>query len=362
MTKTERKEIIQKYREAYPAVHRMALVFGNCRIRVTANSEHLIDELTTYYGTFVTPDAPDNADIGITVHEAPTPELPERFTVRQPDPGKTKIKEEYLDLANGRIVRKRLTGMIFVFGEGENLAIGPCMENSNQVVNFINNRFIEWELCRGCLLGHAAGVICDGKGLALAGFSGAGKSTLALHIMSRGATFVSNDRLMIEQQDSGLIMYGVAKLPRINPGTILNNPDLASVMTADERRRFSGLPKAELWNLEYKYDAPIDICFGPDRFELDAPMNALAILNWKHGAGPMSVREVRLSERADLLPAFMKSTGLFFTPCDGCGMPEPSAENYAQYLSLCRVLEFSGGVDFKKAAEICVTFLKTGVL
>ena len=68
--------------------------------------------------------------------------------MKTPDPGKTKIKEEYVDLDDGRIVRKRLTGMLFVFGGGQNVAVGPCGANLNQVINFINNRYIEWLLCR----------------------------------------------------------------------------------------------------------------------------------------------------------------------------------------------------------------------
>ena len=62
-------------------------------------------------------------------------------------------------------------------------AVGPCLANDNQIVNFINNRLIEVRLRAGDLLFHAAGVARNGRGLALAGFSGAGKSTLALAIM-----------------------------------------------------------------------------------------------------------------------------------------------------------------------------------
>ena len=243
----------------------------------------------------------------------------------------------------------------------DHAAVGPCMDNLNQVVNFINNRYIEWLLCRGCLLGHAAGIIWNGRGLAMAGFSGAGKATLALHIMSRGAAFVSNDRLMIESRDGdGLYMYGVAKLPRINPGTILNNPSLISIMSEEEQERFGSMPREELWELEHKYDAPIDECFGADLFVLDAPMNALAILNWRPDGGATSVRKVDIAERRDLLPAFMKSTGLFFLPQAGCRMPEPSEQNYASHLHQCDVLEFSGGIDFDKAAACCLSFLETG--
>ncbi len=357
-TKTE---IVQEYRENCPAGYKFYLKFGNCRIEVAASLPEIADELREYYSAFIK-NTGDRADIVITVHEADPPEFSASFATKAPDPGKTKIKEEYLDLKDGRIVRKRLTGMVFMFGQGENLAVGPCLANLNQVVNFINNRYIEWELCRGCLLGHAAGVLYKGKGLALAGFSGAGKSTLALHIMNHGAAFISNDRLMIERKNGSLVMYGVGKLPRINPGTILNNPSLGTILSDDEREVFSSLPEKDLWGLEHKYDAPIDRCFGPDRFVLNAPMYALAILNWKHGAGPMEVGEVNLAQRPDLLPAFMKSVGLFFAPCNGCAMPEPSVENYTAFLSLCRVLEFRGGVDFEMAAHTCTAFLENGGL
>ena len=357
-TMNYRKGLVAHFRETYGAAHDIDMVFGGCAIRIRANSPRIIEALDAYFGNFVMKiEAPD---ILVSVHEAPRLELPYDFMIKQPDPGKTKIKEEYLDLPDGRIVRKRLTGMIFVFGEGDNVAVGPCLDNLNQVVNFINNRYIEWLLCKGCLLGHAAGIIWHGKGLAMAGFSGAGKSTLALHIMTHGATFVSNDRLMIEERRDALFMYGVAKLPRINPGTILNNPSLIGIMSDEEQEAFQALPREELWALEHKFDAPIDECFGSDLFILSAPMYALAILNWTPDGGPTTVRKVDLSERRDLLPAFMKSTGLFFVPGRDCRMPEPSEENYASCLSRCDVLEFSGGIDFHKAAEACLTFLDTG--
>jgi HprK-related kinase B len=226
----------------------------------------------------------------------------------------------------------------------------------NQVVNFINNRHIQWALCRGCLLGHAAGVIVNGRGLAMAGFSGSGKSTLALHLMSRGAVFVSNDRLMVERNEDAVRMYGVAKLPRINPGTALNNPHLKKIISAEEMERFQAMSEAELWDLEYKYDAPIDELFGPDRFVLQAPMFGLVILNWRRGGGPLKVDKVDLRERRDLLPAFMKSAGLFFTPDGACRSTPPTESSYLDMLSACKVWEMSGGADFDGAARHCLQF------
>ena len=353
----QRKALVARLREAYPTPFEVDLAFGPCRITVAVNEQRMARALSDYFKPFAA--AAGDSDIYITAHHAPEPDLPVSFIVKPPDPGKTKIKEAYADIPGGRIVRKQITGMVFIFGGQENLAIGPCLENMNQVINFVNNRFIEWRLCRGGLLGHAAGIMVDGRGMALAGFSGAGKSTLSLHIMSQGATFISNDRLIISSSDNGVQMYGVAKMPRINPGTALNNPDLKTVIPPDERQRLSDMESDDLWDLEQKYDAMIDDCFGSGRFVLQAPMAGLVILNWKRGETGFFVRRVDLSQRRDLLPAFMKPVGLFFSSHKDCVMPEPTEDNYIQLLAKTRVWEFGGGVDFDAAAKQCMMLCRS---
>ena len=322
-----------------------------------SNSTRLLATLGRYFDGFVSSEA--RPDIVITAHEAEPPQLECSFTIKQPDPGKSTIKEEFCQLGEGRIVRKRLTGMMFIFGNDEHLAIGPCLENSNQVINFINNRFIGWQLNQGSFLAHAAAVLEKGRGLALAGFSGMGKSTLALHLVSRGADFVSNDRLMVKSNGSSLKMTGVAKLPRINPGTALNNPDLSKVIPDDEKDQFVSLTSEALWQLEHKYDVYIDECFGAKRFVLSGPMDGLIILNWQRNSGSLQIRKVNPAERSHLLPAFMKATGLFYLPNTRL-QPDPTIEEYSELLSHCPVYEISGGVDFEGAADACLQFLHNG--
>lgn len=353
-------DLAQRLQGDQPLDARGGYGFAGCRIEVRSNAPEVIRRLDAYFADFRDPAAVGAADIIVTAVEAAAAELDLDFAVKPPDPGKSKIKEEFIDAADGRIVRKRLTGMVFAFGGGHHLAYGPCLENDNQLINFINNRFIQWTLDRGWLLCHAAAVARGRDGLAMAGFSGMGKSTLALELMRRELTFVSNDRLLIQRGAGGLRLRGVAKLPRVNPGTVLNNPALAPVMEPAERERAAGLGPQALWALEQKYDVWLDRCFGPGRFRLDAGMRGLLMLNWQLDGGPLRIRRVALAERPDLLGAFSKSVGLFYDPEPGAAPPDWSPQAYLAVMADCPVFELSGGVDFARAADAGLAFIETG--
>lgn len=346
----------------FPADQRLGLRFVDDRIDLLSNSSELVQRLREYYRDFLDDTGAPAATI--TALESPRLDLDIDFEVKQPEPGKTSLKEQFKDFPDGRIVHKLKTGMVFLFGSGDRYAVGPCIENDAQVVNFINNTCIEMHVRRGALLFHAAGIAIDGKGLAIAGFSGAGKSTLALEIMCRNTDFVSNDRLMVQKKADGLAMTGVAKMPRVNPGTVLYNERLWPVMSEEDRARFGALPQEELWDLEHKYDAFIDTCFGKDKFTLQSEMAGLVLLNWKRDGVGLDHSLVDLGERPDLLPSFMKSVGLFVDldteRDDETGLPEldASQEQYIELLKGCPVLEFTGGIDFQSAADICLEYLK----
>jgi HprK-related kinase B len=89
-------------------------------------------------------------------------------------------------------------------------------------------------------------------------------------------------------------------------------------------------------------------------------MAGLVVLNWKRTSTPCEVRRVTLGERRDLLPAFMKSVGLFFEMDDPACDMDFSDEAYIELLKDCPVMEITGGVDFAVASQTCLNFLKGG--
>ncbi len=342
--------------EAQPPRHHLEVTFADATVAIASNSRALVDKLAAYYRDFL--GQTGATIVSVTAIEAPPPEFGLPLTLKEPDPGKTRIKEAFVDLPDGRVVRKLLTGLVFLFGHGANYAVGPCLANENQVVNFINNRFIELRLRRGALLFHAAGVAEGRAGLVLSGFAGAGKSTLALELMRHGMDFVSNDRMLVSREGRELTMTGVAKMPRVNPGTALHNPSLAPVMSEEDRRRFAALPLDALWNLEHKYDVRIDRCFGPGRFRLSCPMAGLVVLHWKRGAAPMTAGRASLRDRRELMAAFMKDPGLFYELDEPDAPTAAGEEAYLDLLGDLPVLAIEGGVDFPRATQACLDFLR----
>ena len=328
---------------------------GGCRIDVATNATELATKLKRYFHELLV-DGDGSPDFSILAVDADALELSGPWIAKQPDPGKKRIKEEWFDLPDGRVVRKRLTGMVFVFGGGLHLAYGPCLANDNQVVNFVNNRYMQWRLAQGFLLAHAGAVASEGRCIALCGPSGAGKSTAALGLLSAGLDFVSNDRLLFRARGDEVEVQGVPKHPRVNPGTVLHNTLLDGMIEEPERSRLLALPSEELRELERKYDVIIDGVLGPGRFRMQAELAALVVFNWG-GDGKARARPVDLRERPELLPMITKSPGLFYDSHPAGEPLDLSDERYLQALAGSPVLEITGRRDFDAAQRLCLEAL-----
>ncbi|MGB0659323.1 MAG: HprK-related kinase B [Mangrovicoccus sp.] len=332
-----------------------SLAAGHLRITVLC-PEPLRSDLMAYFAVALS-EGPGQ----ITVHVIPDQQLaaPIDWSDWAREHGKSGRKDAICDLSDGRLIQKIRSGVTFLQGPDLAVAFGPVAENQSTVINFINTQILNACLREGWQLCHSAAITKAGRGLAISGLSGGGKSTSVLRLMDiPGTAFVSNDRVLVQGGQAPQAL-GIPKHPRINPGTILGNPKLHTMLSAARRAELEAMPSPELWQLEEKHDLMIDQIYGPGRIQLQAPLTDIWVLNWQHGASePTQLTQVDIGTRPDLLGAIMKSPGPFYQHPSGAFEPNGATSDPAPYLSAfagLTVCEISGRVDFDAIYEFGLT-------
>jgi HprK-related kinase B len=171
-------------------------------------------------------------------------------------------------------------------------------------------------------------------------------------------TYLTNDRLFVRAGSGTVQACGIPKLPRINPGTIVHNRKLHSLIPPRERDALLQMPAQQLWELEDKYDVHIDRVYGDGRIVQEASLTALLILNWQRdAAAELAVEAVDLAQRRDLLAALMKSPGPFYQYPDGHFQQDTDGFDESAYLDTLQgvaVYEARGRIDFSAMARLCI--------
>ncbi len=332
------------------------LNLGRCVVRVRSNAQSILNDLGDYFSHYVIQSTDSHCEMTVLIIESDNVDLPLNFYDWKREVGKTGRKDSVCDIQDARLIKKVRTGMLFLQSEDYRIAKGACSENLNQVINFINNQYMTWLQQRDWLNCHAAALVKDGYAYAIAGFSGGGKSTLMLHMLDHDDTnFLSNDRLFIHLEEKQAKAAGIAKMPRINPGTIIHNPRLNHMLPKAEQERLLAMPTEMLWNLEQKYDVDIDRIYGQSRIVTEAPLKSFLVLNWQRNTSePLQLKKVNLRERTDLLKAIMKSPGPFYQYQNGHFSSTTysfNQEAYLKALDMVEVFEATGKVDFAKLSE-----------
>ena len=344
--------------DGYPLLpERLCLRLQDYRLAIRSNSAALIERMQNYFAHVVTPPC-EQAQAEVVAIERGIVDPDLAFVDWKREPGKSGRKDAIHDLSDGRVVRKVRTGMLFLQSAQTLIAAGPCLEHDNQLINFINSQFLNGLQNDGFLLCHAAALSRQHHGLAIAGLSGGGKSTLMLNLLEDGTTcYVTNDRLCVRKQQTSTQAVGIPKLPRINPGTIVNNARLFPLIDAQTREKLLKMDVRELWKLEQKYDVDISALYGPGRILHETELNRFLVLNWQHdSAKPLTLEQVDITQRPDLLAAILKPSGPFYLDASGSfntddAMPDASA--YLAALERVSVYEATGRVDFRRLTTRC---------
>ena len=336
------------------------LDLGGYTMRIRSNHLAMLDCLAKYF-SHVAPGS-SKPDIEVHVIDRKVIDSGLVFTDWAREPGKTGRKDTYFDIPGARLVLKVRTGMLFLQSDSAIIAAGPCLQNDNQVINFINSQYMNWLQLNGWLICHASGLEVRGHGVGLAGFSGGGKSTLMLNLLEENSVnYLTNDRLFIRSNNNTVQARGIPKLPRINPGTIVHNARLHKLLSKQRRDELLQLPAEELWHLEEKYDVHVEQVYGPKRISTEADLQAFVILNWQRdSAEETRVTAVDIGQRRELLAALMKSPGPFYQHADGSFHSDTAAfdeQSYLDVLDGVTIYEITGQIDFDAAGKQLVDAL-----
>ena len=336
----------------------LCLQLAGYRLSIRSNSTLFMERMQSYFAHVLVPSC-DEVQAEVIAVDADVINAGVAFVDWKREPGKTGRKDAIYDFTGGRLVQKVRTGMLFLQSSDVLIAAGHCVEYDNQVINFINSQFLNWLQNDGYLLCHAAALSRNGHGLAIAGLSGGGKSTLMLNLLEDEATtYVSNDRLLVRRQGEATHAVGIPKLPRINPGTIVNNPRLFPLIDEESRAKLLQMQPQELWKLEQKYDADISELYGAGRIQHETELEKFLVLNWQHDTDKqLQVARVDLSQRLDLLSAIMKPSGPFFMNTEQLFNTDdamPKAAAYLAELEDVQIYEASGKVDFERLGSVCL--------
>ncbi len=292
----EIKELLQRYQpdtEVY-------LQFLKVPVLVRTNSEDLATRLRAYYSPWVRNEVDDGSYLlyafegKASVDEKRLQDVPRR-------PGKL-TKEASYQTEGGKVILKKRTGVVIYQRNTERYIVGNLLEHLNQVVNQINDIFVERYLQDGYLLIHGSAVVNEnGLGVVFSCESGLGKSTMAVTLLEYGLRFMSNDRVLVKASGDHFELVGLPKKPRINPGTILSVPSLHHILSSDEHVFYSSLSRDELWHIEHKFDVEVNDLFGSDTFVLQGKLDSVFLLNWHRNGSGLSMASIPLEQRSQML-------------------------------------------------------------
>ncbi|MFO7993919.1 MAG: HprK-related kinase B [Marinobacter sp.] len=335
----------------------LRLGFDSFDFRLLSDNPQILDTLNDYYSGLASgPAGARPANLTVYLLSRPIDTSNTCWTpVERAKVSHLGLKEACMDVPDGRWIHKVRTGMVMLQSLKAPAVFGNLQANSSQVINFINNQFLNHHQRLDYLLGHASAFTFNGATTAIAASSGGGKSTLMLKALeSDGTCFLSNDRILFRPVEDQVHVLGVAKHPRVNPGTLLHSERLCPILPESERHRFATMPPAELWNVEQKYDVRIDQMYGPDKVELSGQLCNLVLLDWSLNVPePTQLSRVDIKAKPEALDGLRKSPGPFFQAVDGSfpGEKTASAAIYAEHLTGVQVWRLSGRVDFDRAIE-----------
>jgi HprK-related kinase B len=294
---------VTKHAEGQASV---TLDFGGVPIVVVSRDERLLKRVADYFDKFCGPTRRVKRPRSIIEAVVGPPE----DITEEMRPWDGRGKESFADVGGRRLVRKDRTGTLVSISDGRWTVTGDLHRRFAQLVNVVGCAYGMSLLDRGGAMLHSSALVRDGRAFAIVGESGSGKSSVAVRLLERGFDFLSNDRLIVRAGRPGVIAYGLPKLPRVNPGTLLAGDRTRSVVDPEDRRLYDGMSKRELWNVEHKHDLDVMGTLGR-RWVPSAPLELAVVLNWRYGGERFTFEPIDSGRALESFRAAAKTFGPF---------------------------------------------------
>jgi HprK-related kinase B len=325
------------------------LTLRDVPVTVRTDSPQLHDILSSYFAQFIAPASDDEGRLVCALQGQPDIDASRLRDL--PRRGGKPPKESYYDTERGRVIVKKQTGMVIYSDGPTRIIVGDVLSHSNQVINAVEQVYMEEHIDRDFFLLHAAAVARSPQsGILIASPSGGGKSSAALAAVGAGLKFMSNDRVLVTVTQDGARLVGVPKKPRINPGTALALPQLRSLLAPEERDRYERMDPNELWDIESKLDVDVERVYGPGTLLLEAEMRLVFLLAWSPRSSDPVFTELGVDDAVVQMAQHLVSEG----PYRPDVRPVPGEQTIRAILRRTRCLKVTGGVNLPAFASFVV--------
>ncbi len=338
-------------------LYRLRLNFNHFGLDFLTNNQDLYELVKAYHAAFLVTEAQNPANS--TVYAIHAPGLRSHHMMRdfsRVERGQ-KIKEEFADIYEGRLVRKKRTGVEMFFDGHNHLIYGSLSDNLHQVNNFINVVYSRHYLVqKGYLLWNTAafgsGFDSDGV-VAFAGLDGSSLSSAMMRFMERGYGFCTFDRLMIKAEGDQVNVLGYPTLPAVNAAMLLGNPNLSQMLSAKEIEKLESIPKAQLMNSTQRYYVDIARLFGKQKYRIRGCLKALYLIKWTTDRSQQSrIRELKPQETMKELSMYYKDLGVFdLNNTRGERLVAPNWMQLRRIFDHIRMFSIEGLVSFDEFAN-----------
>ena len=289
----------------------VALHFEDFALTIETVDQNIIGKLRRYFGDFAS--EPSSADRPYSllriIEEEP----------RQADddlaPWMEKGKEAFLDLPSGRFVRKLRAGISISIQEDFWSSVwtirGPISRNFGQVIGVIGAIHGLHVIDRGGSMIHASAVANDkDHALAVIGQSGSGRSSVAVRLLAEGFDFISNDRIILDPPlaTDEVVVHGLPKLPRVNPGGILDGENTRIVLDPTTREQHESSTREK--PSKGKLDLQVERVLGR-RWILNGELKAAIVLSWGSGETGLHLQKLTPDQALAEMKRVSKDFGVF---------------------------------------------------